>query len=70
MSSFEAMFKKNAYVHWYTAEGMDQSEFREAVSNVNDLISEYQQYENWGIGGEDSEADDMVDFCKAANSSI
>lgn len=34
VGSFEAMFNKKAYVHWYTAEGMDQMEFREALSNV------------------------------------
>ena len=39
---FEAMFRKNAYVHWYTAEGMDKSELKEACNNIVDLISEYQ----------------------------
>jgi tubulin beta len=36
------MLKAKAYVHWYTAEGMDLDEFTEAGSNVADLISEYQ----------------------------
>ena len=32
-------------MHWYTGEGMDEMEFTEAESNMNDLISEYQQYQ-------------------------
>lgn len=62
-AQFEAMFRKNAYVHWYTAEGMDVTEFREAHSNVLDLIAEYQQYENATINEEDDggEMEDMVD---------
>jgi len=29
----------------YTGEGMDEMEFTEAESNMNDLVSEYQQYQ-------------------------
>jgi tubulin beta len=36
------MYKKRAYVHWYTEEGMDIAEFEESYNNVYDLISEYQ----------------------------
>ncbi|AQZ15218.1 TUB2 (YFL037W) [Zygosaccharomyces parabailii] len=42
---FSAMFKRKAFLHWYTSEGMDEMEFSEAESNMNDLISEYQQYQ-------------------------
>jgi tubulin beta len=42
---FSAMFKKKAFLHWYTSEGMDEIEFDEAESNMNDLVSEYQQYQ-------------------------
>jgi tubulin beta len=42
---FSAMFRRKAYLHWYTNEGMDEMEFTEAESNMNDLISEYQQYQ-------------------------
>ena len=31
---------------WYTGEGMDEMEFTEAESNMNDLVSEYQQYQD------------------------
>uniref|UniRef100_A0A915A9L1 Tubulin beta chain n=1 Tax=Parascaris univalens TaxID=6257 RepID=A0A915A9L1_PARUN len=42
---FNAMFRRKAFLHWYTGEGMDEMEFTEAESNMNDLISEYQQYQ-------------------------
>ncbi|KAK9880632.1 hypothetical protein WA026_011873 [Henosepilachna vigintioctopunctata] len=42
---FTAMFRRKAFLHWYTGEGMDEMEFTEAESNMNDLITEYQQYE-------------------------
>jgi len=39
------MFRRKAFLHWYTGEGMEEMEFTEAESNMNDLVSEYQQYE-------------------------
>lgn len=42
---FSVMFRRKAFLHWYTGEGMDEMEFTEAESNLQDLISEYQQYE-------------------------
>ncbi|EEQ82258.1 hypothetical protein NCER_101053 [Vairimorpha ceranae BRL01] len=50
---FSLMFRKKAFLHWYTGEGMDEMEFSEAESNMNDLLSEYQQYQEATI--EDSE---------------
>jgi tubulin beta len=44
-NQYKAMFKRKAFIHWYTNEGMDVMEFTEAESNLDDLISEYQQYE-------------------------
>lgn len=43
---FNAMFRRKAFLHWYTGEGMDEMEFTEAESNMTDLVSEYQGYEN------------------------
>jgi len=43
---FTLMFKRKAFLHWYTGEGMDEMEFTEAESNLNDLVSEYQQYQD------------------------
>jgi tubulin beta len=56
---FTAMFKRKAFLHWYTGEGMDEMEFTEAESNMHDLISEYQQYQEAGVeeeGGAEEEA--------------
>jgi tubulin beta len=43
---FTSMFRRKAFLHWYTGEGMDEMEFSEAESNMNDLVSEYQQYQD------------------------
>jgi tubulin beta len=43
---YAAMFRRKAFLHWYTGEGMDEMEFTEAESNLNDLISEYQQFQD------------------------
>ncbi|KAF8290362.1 tubulin C-terminal domain-like protein [Clavulina sp. PMI_390] len=42
---FTAMFKRKAFLHWYTQEGVDEMEFTEAESNMQDLVAEYQQYQ-------------------------
>ena len=59
---FTAMFRRKAFLHWYTGEGMDEMEFTEAESNMNDLVSEYQQYqdataEEEGEGDEEAEGE-------------
>jgi tubulin beta len=41
VNQFSKMFKRKAFLHWYTGEGMDEMEFTEAQSNIYDLISEY-----------------------------
>jgi len=43
-TQFTHMFRRKAFLHWYTGEGMDDMEFTEAESNMNDLVAEYQQY--------------------------
>merc|ERR1712034_271026 len=53
---FTAMFRRKAFLHWYTGEGMDEMEFTEAESNMNDLVSEYQQYQD--ASAEEEEFDD------------
>jgi hypothetical protein len=45
LEQFSSMYRRKAFMHWYTAEGMDELEFSEAESNMIDLISEYQQYQ-------------------------
>ncbi|KAI6242540.1 Tubulin beta chain [Aphelenchoides fujianensis] len=58
---FNAMFRRKAFLHWYTGEGMDEMEFTEAESNMNDLISEYQQYQDATVDEQDdyAEADEV-----------
>jgi len=60
-SQFSAMFKKKAFLHWFTNEGMDEMEFTEAESNMNDLVAEYQQYENAKVEDLGDEQEDKVD---------
>merc|ERR1711991_997825 len=63
---FTSMFRRKAFLHWYTGEGMDEMEFTEAESNLNDLVSEYQQYQDATVeeegefGDEEAGADMMA----------
>ncbi|KAM3955045.1 tubulin beta-1 chain [Aphomia sociella] len=52
---FTAMYRRRAFLHWYTGEGMDEMEFTEAASNMSDLISEYQQYQ-------EADVEDDIEF--------
>ncbi|CAO1632325.1 unnamed protein product [Jaminaea pallidilutea] len=61
---FAVMFRRKAFLHWFTGEGMDEMEFTEAESNLQDLISEYQQYEAAGLDDEEEglyEGEELVD---------
>ena len=55
---FCAMWKRKAFVHYYSGEGMDEMEFTEAESNVLDLISEYENYQN----AKNDECDDDAEY--------
>merc|ERR1712228_966218 len=57
---FAVMFRRKAFLHWYTGEGMDEMEFTEAESNMNDLVSEYQQYQD-ATAEEEGEFDEEED---------
>ncbi|KAK9380626.1 beta-tubulin [Kockiozyma suomiensis] len=57
---FAAMFRRKAFIHWYTGEGMDEMEFTEAESNMNDLVSEYQQYQEATVSDEEIEYEDEL----------
>jgi tubulin beta len=59
---FTAMFRRKAFLHWYTGEGMDEMEFTEAESNMNDLMSEYQQYQDAGVDDGDDDVYDEKDY--------
>ena len=45
-AQFDLMHRRKAFMHSYLLEGMDQLEFTEASANMNDLISEYLQYDD------------------------
>ena len=55
---FSSMFRRKAFLHWYTGEGMDEMEFTEAESNMNDLVAEYQQYQDATIDEEEYEEEE------------
>jgi len=52
-NNFNAMYRKNAFVHWYTATGMEDQEFSEARANMVDVTESYAVYT-----GEDEGADE------------
>ena len=54
---FTAMFRRKAFLHWYTGEGMDEMEFTEAESNMQDLVAEYQQYQEATAEDEEPEGE-------------
>ena len=64
------MFKRKAYFHWYEQEGMDELEFSEALSNVRDLIDEYQMYENAQANEGESDDEEMEDMESVITSKI
>ena len=43
------MFRRKAFLHWYTGEGMDEMEFTEAESNMNDLGKFMHNFETCGM---------------------
>merc|ERR1712227_499539 len=59
---FEKMYKRRAFLHWYTGEGMEESEFEEAQANLFDLVQEYRQYETMTADDVGAFGDDMMDM--------
>ncbi|RUS73182.1 hypothetical protein EGW08_019056 [Elysia chlorotica] len=45
VEQFSALLRRKAFLHWYTGEGMEESEFQTAEDDNRDLIAEYQQYQ-------------------------
>ncbi len=64
---FTAMFRRKAFLHWFTGEGMDEMEFTEAESNMIDLVSEYQQYQDADIDDLDYFEDEEDEEREAEN---
>ncbi|KAI6654034.1 Tubulin beta Nda3 [Oopsacas minuta] len=44
---FKKLYESSAFLHSYIGEGMDNMEFLEALSNCEDLVTEYKQYERY-----------------------
>lgn len=40
---FKVMYRRRAFLHWFTEEGMDEMQFKQAESCMLDVISTYQQ---------------------------
>ena len=60
---FIAMLRRMAFLVWYTGEAMDEMEFTKAQSNIYDLVSEYQQYQDATVeevGDFDEEAKQLM----------
>ena len=55
---FNALFRRKVFLPWYLGEGMDQMEFTEAQSTMNDLVSEYQQYQDTSAEQDEVYGDD------------
>uniref|UniRef100_A0AAR2J382 Tubulin beta chain n=1 Tax=Pygocentrus nattereri TaxID=42514 RepID=A0AAR2J382_PYGNA len=66
---FSMMFRRKAFLHWYTGEGMDEMEFTEAENNLNDLVSEYQQYQD-ATADQEWEAEEEVTEVEGPSSTV
>ncbi|BGP36602.1 Tubulin beta chain (Beta tubulin) [Rhodotorula kratochvilovae] len=63
-TQFSSMFRRRAFLHWYTGEGMDEMEFTEAESNMQDLVAEYQQYQEAGVDDEEYLEEEGVEYAE------
>ena len=61
LEQFSAMFRRRAFLHWYTGQGVDEMEITEAEANVTDLVSEYQMYQDATTEEEEAELDEMIE---------
>ena len=54
----------------YTSEGMDEMEFSEAESNMNDLIAEYQQHQDAEVEEDDEDIIEEEEEEEGAHNSL
>ena len=40
------MFRRKAFLHWYNGEGIKEMELTEEESNLSNLVTEYQNYQD------------------------
>ena len=59
LKAYHAIYKRKAFIHWYLGEGMEEAEFAQAVTNLEDLVSEYQMHsENFELPFYDEEEEE------------
>lgn len=46
LDQFMTMFRRKAFIHWYTGEGMEEDEFTAAEEAAAELIAEYEQHQD------------------------
>ena len=66
------MFDKRAFMHWYTGEGMEEEEFRQARNIVSDICDEYCETCQFDDDEDDSSdeyeySDDQQSDCASSN---
>ncbi|XP_073234295.1 tubulin beta-4 chain-like isoform X2 [Porites lutea] len=62
---FRVMYRRRAFLHWFTEEGMDVQQFTQAESDMLDLISTYQQCQDLQVDNysvSDIEIKDLEEF--------
>ncbi|KAF5401325.1 Tubulin alpha chain [Paragonimus heterotremus] len=45
LSEFQLLYSRRAFIHWFAAEGMDESQFSETLSKLTQLRDEYIQFQ-------------------------
>ena len=45
LEQFDSLFRRKAFLHWYTGEGMEVKEFIDAEENLRKLVAQYQKYQ-------------------------
>lgn len=55
MDQYQMLFKKRAFMHWYTGEGMEEQDFTDAELCVESLIDEYNECNEQELEAEDDE---------------
>ncbi|XP_058819503.1 tubulin beta chain-like [Topomyia yanbarensis] len=51
LDQFGVMYRRKAFLHWYTGEGMEEGEITEAEQNLRELVNEYEAHDTGDGGG-------------------